>query len=297
MHTTVPEAIRCLLRPSEIVRMCVTVKASVLVSGPLGSVTEMVPVTVPLDTIAVICVAESTVNDCALVPPNVTAVAPVSTSPMMTTEVPHGPRIGSKDVICGLPTVKSVALKLIPFGVVTEIFPVVAPAGTVAVILLGLSTVNIADELPNFTDVAPVKLSPLIVTIVPAGPLSGENDVISGVPGTVNFVALVAVPAGVVRLMSPVVVPIATFAVICVEFTTVNVDAGVALNRTADAPEKFAPSIVTTVPTAPLVGENEVMAGVPAGPITKSVELVAVPTVVVTVMGPVCVPFATVAVT
>jgi hypothetical protein len=76
-----------------------------------------------------------TVNVVALVPLNVTAVAPVKFVPVITTEVPTGPLVGTKLVIVGAgATVKLLALVTVPLSVVTEIGPVVAPAGTVAVI-------------------------------------------------------------------------------------------------------------------------------------------------------------------
>ena len=71
----------------------------------------------------------------ALVPLKATAVAPVRLVPVITTLVPTGPLVGLKLVIVGEPmTVKLLALEAVPPGVVTEIVPVVAPAGTVAVI-------------------------------------------------------------------------------------------------------------------------------------------------------------------
>ena len=74
----------------------------------------------------------------ALVPLKVTAVAPVRLVPVMTTLVPTGPLAGEKLVIVGgcaaAVTVKLLALVAVPPGVVTAIGPVVAPAGTVAVI-------------------------------------------------------------------------------------------------------------------------------------------------------------------
>jgi hypothetical protein len=80
-------------------------------------------------------VAELTVNVVALVPLNLTDVAPVRFVPVITTEVPTGPVVGEKLVIVGgRATVKLLALVTVPLGVVTEISPVVAPAGTVAVI-------------------------------------------------------------------------------------------------------------------------------------------------------------------
>lgn len=53
-------------------------------------------------------------------------------------------------------TVKFVALTAVPSGLATEIGPVVAPAGTVAVILCGLSIVKVAD-------------TPLKLTVVTSG--------------------------------------------------------------------------------------------------------------------------------
>jgi hypothetical protein len=55
--------------------------------------------------------------------------------------------------LCRYSTVKVVALFAVPPGVVTEIFPVTAPVGTVVVICLSELTVNGAALVPNFTDV------------------------------------------------------------------------------------------------------------------------------------------------
>jgi hypothetical protein len=76
------------------------------------------------------------VNVVALVPLNLTAVAPVRFVPVTTTLVPTGPLEGLKLEIVGAATVsvKLEALVAVPPGVVTEIVPVVAPLGTVAVI-------------------------------------------------------------------------------------------------------------------------------------------------------------------
>ena len=78
----------------------------------------------------------------ALVPLNLTPVAPVKLVPAMTTEVPIGPLVGLKLVIVGAEiTVKLEALVAVPPEVVTLIVPVVAPVGTVAVICVALLTV------------------------------------------------------------------------------------------------------------------------------------------------------------
>src|SRR5205823_14990829 len=64
-------------------------------------------------------------------------------------------------------TVKLMLLVALPLGVVTVIGPVVAPAGTVAVMLVSEPTENDALVPLNETPVAPVKLLPVIVTDVP----------------------------------------------------------------------------------------------------------------------------------
>lgn len=71
----------------------------------------------------------------ALVPLNVTNVAPVNALPVMVTEAPTPALVGLKPVIAGGGiTVKFALLCVFPPGVVTAIGPVPAPEGTVAVI-------------------------------------------------------------------------------------------------------------------------------------------------------------------
>ena len=65
----------------------------------------------------------------------------------------------------------------------------------------------------NRTADAPVKLVPLMVTLVPTGPLAGAKLAIVGaLTVTVKLLALVAVPPGVVTLSGPVVAPAGTVA-------------------------------------------------------------------------------------
>ena len=80
-------------------------------------------------------------------------------------------------------TVNFVRLVAFPAGVLTMILPVVAPAGTVAVIFVAELTVNVAITPLNFTAVAPVKFVPEIVTEVPTGPEVGVKLVIVGEEG------------------------------------------------------------------------------------------------------------------
>jgi hypothetical protein len=72
--------------------------------------------------------------------------------------------------------------------------------------------VKLALTALNVTAVAPMKFVPLIVTLVPSGPLVGVKPVIVGAVTTVNALALVAVPPGVVTLSGPVVAPAGTVA-------------------------------------------------------------------------------------
>ena len=113
-------------------------------------------------------------------------------------------------------TVKFAVLVALPLRVMTEICPVVAPAGTIAVICVELLTVNVANVPLKATEVVPTKFVPLMVTTVPTGPEVGENDVIVGATGavTVNFALLRAVPFTVTTKILPVFAPVGTLAVI-----------------------------------------------------------------------------------
>ena len=63
----------------------------------------------------------------------------------------------------------------------TEMGPVVEPAGTTAVICVALTTVNEAAAIPlNATPVVPDKFVPVIVTVVPTMPLEGAMLVMLG---------------------------------------------------------------------------------------------------------------------
>src|ERR1044071_10447982 len=118
-----------------------TVKSVVLGSVPPAVVTEILPVVAPTGTTALICVSDEE-ETLAEVPLNVTEVGLLSVVPVMVTLVPAAPEVGVKLVIFG-ETMKLAGLgSLVPLGVVTRILPVVAPAGTVAVIWVSESTLN-----------------------------------------------------------------------------------------------------------------------------------------------------------
>jgi hypothetical protein len=114
--------------------------------------------------------------------------------------------------VVSLTNVKLLALLAVPSDVVTLIGPLEAPAGTVAVMAIAEFTVKLALVPLNSTDVAPVKFVPLIVTLVPAGPLPGAKLLIVGGFTTVKLLALLAVPPAVVTLIGPLEAPAGTVA-------------------------------------------------------------------------------------
>ena len=127
-------------------------------------------------------------------------------------------------------------------------------------------TMKVALAPLNATRVAPVKLVPLMVTLVPTGPLAGVKLVIVGGLITVKLPALMAVPPGVVTLIVPVVAPAGTVA--CIEVAELTVKLALTLLKaTAVVPVKFVPLMDTLVPTGPLAGVKLVIVG---GLITSS---------------------------
>jgi hypothetical protein len=269
-------------------------KAVELVAVPLEPTTAIAPSVAPAGTTAVICVGEFTVNVEAT-PLKSTEVTPAKFVPVMTTVCPTRPLVGENDVTVepGV-TVKSVALAAEPAVFVTVIRPVVAPAGTVAVILVEELTVKVAETLLKRTAVTPVKFVPLMVTLVWGGPEVGVNDVMDGAEVTTKSVALVPVPTPFVTVILPVVAAFGTVAVIWVSELTVNA-ALTPSNLTVIVPVKSSPEMTTVLPTGPLVGLNDAIVGEHCVTV-KFVELVPVPTAFVTEMGPVVAPTGTTAV-
>lgn len=179
---------------------------------------------------------------------------------------------------------KLVVLAPVPAEVVTWITPVVAPTGSVAVILVLETTVKSVATTPlKSTDVAPVKPNPVRVTIAPTAPLVGLKEVIFGAV-TVKLVRLAPVPPGVVTWIKPVVAPAGTVSVIFVQEVTVKVVTATPLTSTALAPVKPDPDSVTTVPHGPLVGENELIFG--KSKTVKIVEVHPLPAIVVAQIFP-----------
>jgi hypothetical protein len=92
----------------------------------------------------------------------------------------EGPNVSAElDVV----TVKLFTLVAVPADAMTEIGPLDAPAGTMAVIRLAETTVKFpAPTLAplNVTSVTPVKFAPSIATDVPTTPDVGENPEMDG---------------------------------------------------------------------------------------------------------------------
>jgi hypothetical protein len=180
--------------------------------------------------VAVILVEEFTVNDAETLL-NVTLLTLTKLVPLIVTEVPTGPELGENEVIVGAGgevTSKLLELVAVPPGVVTRIFPSVAPDGTVAVILVEEFTVNDAETLLNVTAEVvkplPLKLVPLMVTEVPTGPEDGEKEPIVGAGTEVvteKLDRLEPLPPDAVTLIGPDVAPEGTVAVILAEEFTV----------------------------------------------------------------------------
>lgn len=150
----------------------------------------------------------------AEVPLNETTVAPVKLVPVIVTAVPLVPLAGEKlEIVGAAVTEKLPAEVAVPSGVVTEIFPLVAPLGTVLVICAAL-TVWMGAAVPlKESCVAPVKFVPVTVTAVPIAPLLGEKpvilgDCVAGVTGVLGaFDPVVAQPAS--QRTSPSAAPVA----------------------------------------------------------------------------------------
>jgi hypothetical protein len=215
---------------------------------------------------------------------------------LMITLVPASPEAGEKLVIWG-GTKKVAVLVPRPAGLVTWILPVVAAEGTLTVIWVGeLMVKMVVVVVLNVTRLAVSKLVPVTTTELPGTPLAGLNPVTVGGKITMKSVALVAVPADVVTVILPEVVPELTLAVIWVGELTVTEPAALPLNFTEETPVKPVPVMVTFVLMGPAVGVKLVIVGPDELPTVKSVALVAVPAGVVTEILPVVAPVGTVAV-
>jgi hypothetical protein len=183
--------------------------------------------------------------------------------PAMVTETPGPPLFGLRLLIVGANTVNAEPL-LAPPDVVTMTFPLVAPLGTLAVILVFVQTEVVAACPLNVTvPVVVVKLFPAMVTELPGSALEGVKPLMVGAGGTVKATPGLATPPDATATTFPVVAPIGTVAVMLLVVQVV-MGAVTPLNVTmlpADWVLKFAPEIVIEEPIAPVLGVRLVMLG------------------------------------
>jgi hypothetical protein len=191
--------------------------------------------------------------------------------PLILRILPTGPLKGSKKVnVGGSGTVKSdVLLALTPFTS-TDIFPVVAPAGTATIRDVAEAVVTVAVMPLNLTILSAgvvEKLLPVMITLVFSLPSVGEKLVITGGLINVKSVLLVAVWLFTCTDIFPVEVPEGTVVVSEVAVAAVTV-AVVPLNLTillTVVVEKLLPVMVTVVPTVPLAGLKLLITGAGGG--------------------------------
>ena len=224
----------------------------------------------------------------AKVPKNTLAFARLV--PLIVISVPRAAEVGEKLAIVGngKTTVNTEGLKPTPTSLATPIKPDVAPFGTVTVILLFVLAVTVAGVPLNDTEVGFNNDEPLIVIVVPTTPLFGVTAVITGaVLVMINGSVVVKLPLGVVTLTGPVVVPVATVAVITVKVgSTVRPVTVTPLIVTIGLGPKLDPFIVIIDPSVPEVGDTKLMIGEVAVSTVKLLAEVPVPEPLVTVIGP-----------
>ena len=252
------------------------------------TVTTTFPVVAPAGTGTTMLVALQLLIVVAVVPLNVTVLVPCVAPkfvPVIVIDAPTAPDVGLRLVIVGVAsTVKLDPLLATP-PTVTTTFPVVAPVGTFATMLVALQLLIVVAVVPlNVTVLVPCvapKFVPVIVTDAPTAPDVGLRLVIVGVASTVKFDPLLATPPTVTTTF-PVVAPAGTGTTMLVALQLVGVDE-VPLNFTVLVPcvdPKFVPVIVTDAPTAPDVGLRLLIVGVAST--VKLTPLLATPPTVTT---------------
>jgi hypothetical protein len=257
-----------------------------LVTPPTVRVT--LPVVAP-DGTATVIELELQLVPVAAVPSKLTALVPCVEPkfvPAIVTDVPTAPDVGDTLVMLGVGrTVNDTPALETPLTVTTT-FPVIAPLGTGATMLVALQLFGVAVVPLNVTVLVPCvepKFVPVIVRAVPTGPVVGDRLVIIGASSTVKLLPLLATPPTVTSTL-PLVAPLGTGTVIEVALQLLGV-ATVPLKVTVLVPcvePKFVPVIVTDVPAGPDAGDKLVMLGV--GRTVKLTPLLATPPTVTTTL-------------
>ncbi len=271
----------------------VTVNATPALETP-PVVTTRLPVVAPEGTVATMLVALQLLT-VAAVPLKVTVPVVVFPKlvPVMVTVVPTKPEVGLRLLMAGpgVVTVKATPPLETP-PVATTTLPVVAPEGTVATMLVALQLLTVAAVPLKVTVPVVPKLAPEIVTVVPTRPEVGLRLLMAG-PGVVTVKATPALETPPVATTTlPLVAPEGTVATMLVALQLLTV-AAVPLKVTVPVVPKFAPAIVTVVPTRPEVGLRLEMAGADAVTV-KATPALETPPVVTTTL-PLVAPEGTVA--
>ena len=216
----------------------VTVKVTPLLACP-PTVTTTGPVVAPFGTGATMLVALQLVG-VAAVPLNITVLDPCvgpKLLPAIVTDAPTAPVVGERLVMLGAgTTVKLIPLLGTPLAFTTT-FPVVAPLGTVAVILVADQVPTVAVVPLNVTEPLPCvapKFVPVMVTEAPTAPVVIDRLVILGAGTTVKLIPLLAAPLAFTTTF-PVVAPTGTVTTTLVALQLVGV-AAVPLKLTVPVP-------------------------------------------------------------
>ena len=165
-------------------------------------------------------------------------------------------------------TVKLVELTVVPAVFVTLIGPLVTPAGAMAVIWVGLSTVKLAAGVPlNLTLLASLKNAPVMTTVVPLVPDVGVKELIVGGSGLTMTVKGPLLLGWLLTVTTTDAGPVAIAGTITGIEVSIQVPAriaGVPLKVTVLAPceaPKFVPCTVTVEPAEPEFGETPLTFG------------------------------------
>jgi hypothetical protein len=167
----------------------VTVNVTPALATPPAAVTTTFPVVAPVGTAATIWAALQLVM-VALVPLNVTLPLPCvgpKLEPAITIEEPIAPVFGVRELmLAGGVTVNTTPLLATPLTVTTT-FPVVAPLGTVAVMLVELMLLMVPLALLNVTEAFAAlvpKLLPAMTIADPTAPVLGVRLLMTGAAAT-----------------------------------------------------------------------------------------------------------------
>jgi hypothetical protein len=178
--------------------VAITVKLAPALTTP-ETVTITLPVVAPAGTGATILVSLQLAGEAA-VPLNLTVLVPCVAPklvPVIVTVSPTMPEVGDRLVMLGVGrTVKLFPLLSTPLARTTT-FPVVAPEGTGALMLVALQLVGVAEVPLNLTVLLPwvaPKFVPVIVTDTPTAPDVGARLVILGAATTVKLFPLLSTP-------------------------------------------------------------------------------------------------------